>query len=757
MRTLLLLRGVPGAGKSTFIREHHLEPYTLCADDFRLKISNPVLNASGKFCISQEHDNEAWALLYDALEKRMRRGDFTVIDATNISPKMLPHYKKLLDQYRYSAFYLNIDVSLEEALRRNAAREEYKRVPEPDVRRMFAMYQNLKVPSYVKPIQSLDEILNYFVTDLGNFQRVQVIGDVHGCYTALKALLTDGGLDSDTKYIFVGDMLERGIQNQQVLDFILRHAKDKNVTFVMGNHDQRMLDWATGNLVPDKKGRIHLSSSFRKCVDELMDGLDPKAINQRMKDIRDAFRRFVQAYAFTFGGKKYFVCHGGISALPSMTLISAQQLTWGVGDYSLDIDNLYENSYALSRTQGFIQIHGHRCREELDAEIYNGTEHSISLEGHVERGGSLKSVILWDTGERQFFRVKNTVFDPHLGDSDEQIELAAADSKKIVTESPTTNAMITDPDIRVKEQKDHNLLSLNFTDKAFYGHRWNERTIQARGLFVDTESGEVRLRSYNKFFNLYERPETKPDALSRSLAFPLSVYRKQNGFLGILSVVDGDVVLATKSQTSGQYVDYFREIYATLADEEKDALKRLSIEYSCSFVFEVCHVKDRHIIDFDKNHLWLLDAIPNAYEIGGKDINKAFSDEVKGKVPIVSSIMQKKVLLFTADSVQEVIDYAKAHHHDRDIEGVVCQDAHGYMFKLKFHYYTTMKKLRAAFLLAQRKFSVGIPWGAFRDERTIKFIAFFTKLPYAEWRNLHIIDAIKWYERENGVLMEKEN
>lgn len=35
MRTLLLLRGAPGFGKSTWIQENHLEQYTLEADSFR--------------------------------------------------------------------------------------------------------------------------------------------------------------------------------------------------------------------------------------------------------------------------------------------------------------------------------------------------------------------------------------------------------------------------------------------------------------------------------------------------------------------------------------------------------------------------------------------------------------------------------------------------------------------------------------------------------------------------------------------------
>lgn len=751
MRTLLLLRGVPASGKSTFIRENHLEPYTLCADDFRLKISNPVLTETGKFGISQKHDAEAWHLLYDALEARMRRGDFTVIDATNISPKMLAHYKKFLNQYRYTAFYLDIDVTLEEALRRNAAREEYKRVPEPEIRRMHAMKENVGVPSYVKKIEKLDDIMNYFTPDLtGQYERVMVFGDVHGCYSALRELLPEQ-LDERTKYIFSGDMLERGLENREVLDFVLAHCRDKNVTFVMGNHDQWMLEWATDSMEKDKKGRTHEPRSFDKMITELTKGVNSLELEKMKKEIREAFRRFVQAYPFSFHGKKYFVCHGGLPSVPQMTLISANELMRGVGSYEFPIDNMYETNYALHRTQDFVQIHGHRCASQYDAESYDGLEHSVSLDGHVEVGGSLKACVIEPDGFH-VIRAKNTVFDTGLADD---VEQAQSDSAKdgLTTENELTNKMLESPDIRVKIQSDHNLMSLNFTDMAFYKQHWNEQTIHARGLFVDRKSGMVKMRSYNKFFNLGERPETEPEALERSLVFPLAVYRKQNGFLGIMSVVDGDVVLASKTQTGGQYAGYFKEIYATLADKEKAALKDMAQKYDCSFVFEVCHVKDRHIIDFDKNHLWLLDAIPNRYAIGGQDVNRKFSDDIKAQIPLVSGVMKKKELLFIAHSIYDVTAYAEIHRHDRDIEGVVCQDERGYMFKIKFHYYTTMKKLRSSFQLAQRRFSSGLPWGAFRDERTIKFISFFSKRPYKEWRNMHIIDAIKLYEKESGELI----
>lgn len=48
MRVLLLLRGSAGCGKSTWIEQNGLKPYTLSADDIRMMCSSPVLNVDGK-------------------------------------------------------------------------------------------------------------------------------------------------------------------------------------------------------------------------------------------------------------------------------------------------------------------------------------------------------------------------------------------------------------------------------------------------------------------------------------------------------------------------------------------------------------------------------------------------------------------------------------------------------------------------------------------------------------------------------------
>ena len=93
MRTLLLLRGAPGSGKSTFIKDNGLEPYTLEADRFRTLVCDPQLSVEGQLEISQSNDGIAWKMLFQALELRMQRGDFTVVDATHSNPHMLTKYK----------------------------------------------------------------------------------------------------------------------------------------------------------------------------------------------------------------------------------------------------------------------------------------------------------------------------------------------------------------------------------------------------------------------------------------------------------------------------------------------------------------------------------------------------------------------------------------------------------------------------------------------------------------------------------------
>lgn len=79
-----------------------------------------------------------------------------------------------------------------------------------------------------------------------------VIGDIHGCYNELRALVTTlkqkGEYDERTdKIVFLGDYIDRGKDSRKVIGFIKNLQKrNKNVIALMGNHEDMFLGYLKG-------------------------------------------------------------------------------------------------------------------------------------------------------------------------------------------------------------------------------------------------------------------------------------------------------------------------------------------------------------------------------------------------------------------------------------------------------------------------------------------------------------------------------
>ena len=232
MRILLLLRGSAGCGKSTWIQNNGLKQYTLSADDIRLLCQSPIMKVDGTQAISISNDATVWKMLFQILEVRMRKGEFTVIDATNSKTSEMNQYKKLCDEYRYRMYCVDFtDIPIEETKRRNLSRPEYKRVPEEVIDNMYSRFKTQKIPSGIKVIRP-DQLSEIWIKryDLSEYKRIHHIGDIHGCYTVLQEYLTGcGGLKDDEFYIFLGDYIDRGIENVEILNFLRSVAAKKNV------------------------------------------------------------------------------------------------------------------------------------------------------------------------------------------------------------------------------------------------------------------------------------------------------------------------------------------------------------------------------------------------------------------------------------------------------------------------------------------------------------------------------------------------
>ena len=96
--------------------------------------------------------------------------------------------------------------------------------------------------------------------------RTLAIGDVHGCLTALDALLNSIDPRPDDTLIFLGDYVDRGPDSRGVIERLLEFSKRDNTVFLRGNHDlwmERARDdarWFLNWLDPNVGGAQTLNS-----------------------------------------------------------------------------------------------------------------------------------------------------------------------------------------------------------------------------------------------------------------------------------------------------------------------------------------------------------------------------------------------------------------------------------------------------------------------------------------------------------------
>jgi serine/threonine protein phosphatase 1 len=68
-------------------------------------------------------------------------------------------------------------------------------------------------------------------------KNIYIISDVHGCYKTLLALIEQFPNKQNSKIVFVGDLIDKGINSCDVIEFV----KNNNYDCVLGNHDEMMI------------------------------------------------------------------------------------------------------------------------------------------------------------------------------------------------------------------------------------------------------------------------------------------------------------------------------------------------------------------------------------------------------------------------------------------------------------------------------------------------------------------------------------
>lgn len=716
-----MTRGIPGSGKSTLLRAAGLEPYVLSPDVLRLAMSAPTLDEAGKVGISPKNDTRVWELLRDILEERMERGEVVAVDATHTTARYYNEYAQLAYRHRYEMYIIDLSgVSLETAQHQNEAREAYRVVNDDALIEMHKRLASLPFPKGWQVLRTADEIqasLLFPKLDLSGCKRVHHIGDIQGCFAPLAEYFLQFPLRDDEAYIFVGDLLDRGQENDKVLDYVSRQLTGRdNVFFVEGNHDLYIWQWLHGWPVKTRE----FNGRTRRQLEAA--DLDKQAV-------RTLLRAMIPALHYQYGGREVLVTHAGLSTLPEdLGLISAQQCIRGVGSYEQvgEIDD----TFAQTTASQVYQVHGHRNSQDYPLQ-YN--ERCFNLEGKVEFGGSLRCVQLTDTGFTPF----------EISTAQSTASAKNSENAQLVREL-RANRLISERTLP------GNISSFHYRPEVMFQKKWSKQTTTTRGLFVNTLTSEIVIRAYDKFFNLGETRQTEYESLRQNLKFPVKAWVKENGYLGLVGYDGsaGGLVFASKTTTEGDFATWFRELFERTilrTPEKRDYLMEYLEKHNATLVCEVILPRlDPHIIPYQKDKIVLLELIQRQRSY------QALSEDEQSRLAQNLGMPMKKKAAMLADwtafdewyrSVQGM-EYTL---DDKPIEGFVLEDAAAWHVKIKLDYYAFWKQMRTSLDNLKKGKTPRVPAHCNYPEEAKKVIAYMQTLPPELLASLQIIDLRQMY------------
>jgi protein phosphatase len=310
--SLVLLMGATGSGKSTFAKKHFKSTEIVSSDVCRGLISDDENN--------QAASSDAFALARYIAGMRLKRGLLTVIDATNVQEESRRDWINLAREFHVLPVAIIINMPEKVCVERNALRSDRNmgaHVIPQHISQLKRSFKKLKYEGFRHIIElhsqeEVDAVAGIIRNPLYNNKKqengpLDIIGDVHGCYDELTALLGNLGYSNNNntwshpegrKAVFVGDLVDRGPKTPEVLKLVMSMVSAGNAYCVPGNHDVKLMRWLNGKNVQIKHG---LEQSIAQ-------------LSNDTPEFREQVKRFVDGLVshYVFDNGKLVVAHAGL-------------------------------------------------------------------------------------------------------------------------------------------------------------------------------------------------------------------------------------------------------------------------------------------------------------------------------------------------------------------------------------------------------------------------------------------------------------
>lgn len=309
--SVIALVGASGCGKSHFAQKHFRASEILNSDMFRELISDDPSD--------QEASLDAFECLYHVAGKRLDRRRLTVVDATHLHRAAREKTLSFAKENNCLAVAIVFNVPETICQERNANRKD-RQTPAKTVsrhcRELETSLRSIKKEGFhrVYFVGDQDEELEIVRVPLWTDMSAKkgpfdIIGDVHGCYDELCALLEKLGYNVNKEHfiaippdsrcaVFLGDLCDRGPASVSVLRLVMNMHTNGYALCVPGNHDDKL-----SRLLSGKK--VSIANGLEKTLQEL-DGTEPGFRQELGKFLRG----LVSHYLLDEG--KLVVAHAGL-------------------------------------------------------------------------------------------------------------------------------------------------------------------------------------------------------------------------------------------------------------------------------------------------------------------------------------------------------------------------------------------------------------------------------------------------------------
>lgn len=221
----------------------------------------------------------------------------------------------------------------------------------------------------------------------------------------------------------------------------------------------------------------------------------------------------------------------------------------------------------------------------------------------------------------------------------------------------------------VTVRKSDDLFIFNYNTQAIFEARWNFFERVSRGLIINSKTGEIVARAFDKFFNWNEFGTIADKEL-------VTVIEKMDGSLGILYRHDGGYKIATRGSFDGEQALWATEFLN--ANYELD-----NLDTNLTLLFEIIYPENRVVVDYAERQDLVLLAVRNRFT------GDYLAFEEVDNIATEFGFSLPKVYQF--DGIKELLNNVRSL--DATNEGFVAEFDDGTRYKFKSIEYLKLHKL----------------------------------------------------------------